>query len=108
MKNTSLVDDNEEQFFFNARKGYMINKYQTMKSLRGIKIKPTKGSDKQYYVDFAGVFKVLTKRAFKNNNLSQFKVTNKKLKDKLKKGWDHTSSNDVKKKKNRTSKDLIT
>ena len=85
----------------------MINKYQTMKSLRGIKIKPTKGSDKQYYVDFAGVFKVLTKRAFKNNNLTQYKVTNKKLKDKLKKGWDQ-STVDVKKKKSRTSKDLIT
>ena len=64
--------------------------HMIMKAMRGIKIKPIQGWDKNYYIDFPQVFKVLTKRAFKNNNMSQFKVTNKKLRDKLKKGWVHS------------------
>lgn len=92
----------------------MIRKYDTFTFMRGLKMKPVKGADRVYYIDFGQVFKVLTKRAMRKNNINKFKLTSQKLKMKMKQGWEKqqnalsADSKKTHKNKNKKSKDLMT
>jgi hypothetical protein len=76
-----------ESYLVNMPKQYVVKRRELFRIIKDYKLKAVKGPNDQFYILFADVYKEFIKRAFEFHNVNKFKVSSKKVKDKLKKGW---------------------
>lgn len=63
----TAISSNDDGYFVNTEKGYMVRARSLMTSIKDLQIKTHREEDNKIYVTFADVFKTLTERAFKSS-----------------------------------------